>query len=175
MCGRKRVLTELEGAILSEIHHRGDQTAFQVRRSFAVSPSLEWRGSAGSVYAAIRRLERAGLISAVAMDDGRAGRRLSVTQAGRAAMFTWACEPSRAASVGLDPFRMRAGVWQGLDDTRRRAVIADVREALEASIAAHLAYSRNNDPIEIASIDLAIRLQKTRLEWLEDFARATAS
>ena len=39
------MLTELEGAILSEVFYRGRQTAFQVRRSFADSPSLEWKAT----------------------------------------------------------------------------------------------------------------------------------
>ena len=55
------VLTELEGAILSEIYHRGQKTAFQVRRAFAASHSLEWKGSAGAVYPAVKRLRAARL------------------------------------------------------------------------------------------------------------------
>jgi len=38
------MLTELEGAILAEIHNGGHETAFQVRRAFANSLSLEWKG-----------------------------------------------------------------------------------------------------------------------------------
>jgi DNA-binding PadR family transcriptional regulator len=164
------VLTELEGGILSEIHHRGEQTAFQVRRSFALSPSLEWRGSAGAVYAAIKRLEGRGLIQATAKGDGRGARLLSVTDEGKAEMFAWACDPTRATSVGIDPFRMRAGIWEGLDRERRGEVIAEVRKALAASLEIHRAFSRNKDAIERASIDLAMRLQKARLEWLEEVA-----
>jgi DNA-binding PadR family transcriptional regulator len=162
------MLTELEGAILSEIHHRGEQTAFKVRRSFAASPSLEWNGSAGAVYPAIKRLERDGLLTARATGDGRATRLLSLTPAGVAAMFAWACDPARAASVGVDPFRMRAGIWLGLDAPRRQAVIAEVKAALEASIAAHHAFSRNRDAIERASVELGLRLQQTRLDWLRE-------
>jgi len=39
------MLTELEGAILAEIKNGGYETAFQVRRAFATSLSLEWKGS----------------------------------------------------------------------------------------------------------------------------------
>ena len=50
------LVTELEGAILSEIQHRGNHTAFQVRRAFQTSPSIEWSGSAGAIYPAIKHL-----------------------------------------------------------------------------------------------------------------------
>ena len=169
MSDEPKGLTELEGAILSEIHHRGDQTAFQVRRSFALSPSLEWKGSAGAVYPAIKRLERDGLISAIAKQgDGRATRILSLTQAGRDAMMGWACDPERAVSTGIDPFRMRAGIWDGLEVRERRRVLTVVRESVEANIAFLRGFSRNNDGIEKASVNLALRLQLARLSWLDD-------
>ncbi len=164
------MLTELEGAILSEIHHRGSQTAFKVRRSFALSPSLEWRGSAGSAYAAIKRLESKGMVKARLTGDRRATRLLSITKLGREAMFAWARDPERASSVGIDPFRMRAGIWAGLEPRERRETLHKVCAAIETSLEAHRIYSRNNDVIERASVDLAMRLQKLRLAWLKDFA-----
>lgn len=161
------MLTELEGSILSELHHRGRQTAFQVRRSFAISPSIEWRGSAGAVYPAIRRLERDGLIEGVAKGDGRATRLLSITPAGLDAMMRWATEPTRAVSVGIDPFRMRAGIWLGLADPERSNALASVRRELVSNIEALKGHARHKDGIERASVDLALRLQSTRLEWLD--------
>jgi len=166
------MLTELEGSILSELHHRGRQTAFQVRRSFSTSPSTEWRGSAGAVYPAIKRLERDGLIEGAATGDRRASRLLSITAAGLAAMTEWACDPARACSVGIDPFRMRAGIWMGLDAARRAKVVAAVRRELAASVEALKTYRRHGDAIERASVELSLRQQRARLEWLEQTAMA---
>lgn len=163
-------LTELEGGILSEILHRGRQTAFKVRRSFADSPSLEWRGSAGSVYGAIKKLERAGLIEAEERGDGRSSRLLSVTSAGEQAMLAWACDPTRATSVGIDPFRMRSGIWVGLNDEQRQRALAGVRGALESNITFLESFSRRNDAIERHSVALALALQRARLDWLDAFA-----
>jgi DNA-binding PadR family transcriptional regulator len=160
------VLTELEGAILSEVYYRGHQTAFQVRRSFADSPSLEWKGSAGAVYSAVKRLEQAGALAATATGDGRSTRLLSVTAAGRLAMLKWACDPERAVSTGIDPFRMRSGIWLQLSEKRRRRVLTDVLRELRQSIASLRAYSRKKDTIERASVDLAMRLQMVRLTWV---------
>lgn len=161
------MLTELEGAILSDIFHRGRDTAFKVRRAFAESPSLEWKGSAGAVYSAIQRMEREGFVLAVPLGDARGTKRLSVTDAGRDALRRWACDPARSASVGIDPFRLRAGIWLTLGATERASVLRAVRDEIEQSIAAHKAYARLHDAIEGASIDLSLRLQKARLAWLD--------
>ncbi|SOB79147.1 DNA-binding transcriptional regulator, PadR family [Sphingomonas guangdongensis] len=161
------LLSELEGAILCELAHRGEQTAFRVRRSFASSPSLEWRGSAGAVYAAIKRLEEAGMIAGQDVGDKRASRLLSITGQGRAMLHAWACDPQRAVSVGIDPMRLRAGLWQTLDVGERIAVAAQMRAALQASIATLESYSNHDDLVERTGLDLAIRLQRSRLEWLQ--------
>lgn len=165
------MLTELEGSVLSELHHRGRQTAFQVRRSFSTSPSIEWRGSAGAVYPAIRRLERDGLIEGVAKGDGRATRLLSITAAGIEAMTEWACDPARASSVGIDPFRMRAGIWMSLEPSRRAEVLSTIRRELLAGVERLNAWSRHEDAIERASVDLSLRLQRARLDWLDATAK----
>lgn len=161
------MLTELEGSVLSELHHRGRQTAFQVRRSFSISPSIEWRGSAGAVYPAIKRLERDGLIVAEAKGDGRATRVLSITAAGVETMMLWACDPGRACSVGIDPFRMRAGIWMDLEPGQRAVVLSGVRQELLEGMERLANWSRHGDAIERASVDLSLRLQRARLEWLD--------
>src|SRR5947209_5034528 len=128
------MLTELEGAVLSEIHHRGQKTAFQVRRAFATSFSLEWKGSAGAIYPAVRRLVKRGLIHASAARGGRGTRMLRVTEKGRAEMLAWACDPVRSSSIGIDPFRLRSGIWFELSRTERRKVFAALRKAIEETI-----------------------------------------
>ncbi len=160
-------LSELEGAILSEIYHRGPQTAFKVRRSFADSPSLEWRGSAGAVYGAIKKLEQRQLISAEKTGDGRASRLLSATCAGQQAMMTWACDPDRACSVGIDPFRMRSGIWAGFENAKRAETLRLVHVTLLDQIKLLESYSHRQDAIERHSVALALALQKARLDWLE--------
>ena len=72
-------LTELEGAVLTEIGHRGNYTAFRVRRAFELSGSANWRGSAGAVYAAIKRLAGRGLIETRPIDSKRGGNLLALT------------------------------------------------------------------------------------------------
>lgn len=159
-------LSELEGAILSELYHRGAQSAFKVRRSFAISPSLEWRGSAGAVYAAIGRLEKSALIAAEIQADRRGTRLLRITETGVARMLSWACDPVRAISVGMDPFRLRSGIWRGLPAGDQARVFDRLVTALQADIDNLIPYAVHKDLIETTSIELAIRLQESRLAWL---------
>lgn len=166
------MLTELEGAILSEVSYRGHQTAFQVRKSFADSPSLEWKGSAGAVYSAVNRLHKAGMLSTHATGDRRATKLLAVTPAGRAAMLEWACDPLRAVSAGIDPFRMRSGIWLQLSASRRKKMLAEVRKAAHNDLRALQNYARKKDTIERASVDLAARLQRMRIDWIDEISRS---
>ena len=162
----RRKISELEGAILSEIEHRGRRTAFQVRRAFADSFSLEWKGSAGAVYTAVRRLERDGFLHASAAQGGRATRHLSLTPAGREALAAWARDPLLASSVGVDPFRLRAGIWPLLPASSRHALFRDIEQAVTASIRALETYLDEADRVEHVRIELALAVQRARLTLL---------
>lgn len=165
-------LTEIEGAILSEIEHRGHKTAFQVRRAFQQSPSIEWSGSAGSVYPAIKRLRARNLIAAEPTGDAKATMRLSLTDAGRIKLSAWVVDPVRAVSVGIDPFRLRAGIWAALPEVDRIALFRDLLAAISADIAMLESLKSTVDAIESIRIGLNIDLQRARLEWIERQRRA---
>ena len=165
------MLTELEGAILSEIHHRGQKTAFQVRRAFAASFSLEWKGSAGAVYPAVKRLEQRGLIQASMAKGGRATRTLLLTKMGIDELMAWACDPERAASVGIDPFRLRSGIWNELKPGERKKAFAAIRREIEAGIPGMEKFVADSDKLERTRVQLALALQRARLEVLERWNR----
>lgn len=159
-------LTELEGAVLSEIHHRGHDTAFQVRRAFQTSPSVEWSGSAGAVYPAIRRLADAALIETTPITTGRKGTRLSLSPQGIAALEAWICDPVRATSVGVDPFRLRAGLWITLDPTVRAEALRRLQHAVDEELERLIASLDALDDVERARTEWSIDLQKMRSRWL---------
>lgn len=166
MADRARGLSELEGAILSEIEHRGQQTAFQVRRAFADSFSLEWKGSAGAVYPAVRRLEQEGLLSASEPAGGRKARTLALTAAGRGALQRWASDPLLASSSGVDPFRLRAGIWSLLPEPAKGALLSDLEAHIERQIADFEIHLPGMDPVEAIRIELALDLQRARLDQI---------
>lgn len=160
-------LTELEGAILSEIHHRGAETAFRVRKAFLASPSLEWSGSSGAVYPAIRRLSAQGLILGEAQNSARKGSSLTLTADGVAALNAWICDLDRAAGLGLDPFRLRSGLWDELPETVRLEHLAALLAVLKTDITDLEAYGTGLDRVERRRVDLSIAQQKARAVWVE--------
>lgn len=162
------ILTELEGAILSEIQHRGNDTAFQVRRAFQTSPSIEWSGSAGAIYPAIKRLRENGLIHGEATRDGRSTVRLSLTAAGEAAVIAWACDPERSSSVGIDPFRLRSGIWSLLPADRQRRALEATADAIRANIVLLQNYQADLDEVEATRVELSLRTQSARLDWITE-------
>lgn len=161
-------LTELEGAVLSEIHHRGNYTAFRVRRAFLASPAPEWSASKGAVYPAIRRLTGRGLIQAQAQPEGSRINVLSLTQSGIAALESWATDALRTIGVGLDPFRLRAGVWTHLAPARRRACLEQLLPALDHEIETLLTNMASLDETERPRAEWAMILQRARRDWIED-------
>lgn len=161
-----RSLSELEGAILSEIEHRGQQTTFQVRRAFAESVSLEWKGSAGGVYPAVRRLEQDGLILASDPTGGRKARTLSLTEMGRVALKAWASDPLAGTSVGADPFRLRSGIWLLLPPAERETLFAELDAEIVRQIAQLEGLLSAVDPVEPIRLELALDLQRSRLAFI---------
>lgn len=165
----ERPLTELEGAVLSEIAHRGADTAYKVRRAFQLSVNVHWRGSAGAVSPAIRRMKAAGLIAA-APHPRRAGQVLSLTEQGEAALEQWATS-IEAISLGLDPFRLRSVAWDFLSQGKRQALFAKLYEASLADYAA-LRARAEEDSVGRRQTELAIAVVEGRLAWLEARRRA---
>lgn len=161
-------LTEIEGAILSEVEHRGNATAFKVRRAFQMSPSIEWSGSAGSVYPAVKRLTERGLLVAKATGDARSTKSLAVSAVGKQALHAWAVAIDRSTSVGIDPFRLRAGIWLTFDDPERAETFNRMSAALRENIEQLEQELDAVDPVEAARLRLNIRLHKDRLAWLEE-------
>lgn len=164
---KRRTLTELEGAVLTEVGHRGNNTSFKVRRAFQVSPSTSWSGSAGAVYPAIARLVRDGLIAATPGEGRRGTRLLELTDTGRSALEEWFCDPLAACSIGADPFRLRAGLWNTLPADRRERVLAGMTAAVEAEML-KLEGRDDLDPVERVGNALARFQQELRLAWLRE-------
>ena len=163
----ERQLTELEGAILTEIGMRGNDTAYKVRRAFQASPSVQWRGSAGAASPAIHRLVKAGLVVAEPHPT-RKGQTLALSKAGLAALDHWAADVGLACGVGLDPFRLRSGVWERLPKNRRQRLFGALLRTLEDELAAitHGGGSGDSDVVHRRQDQLASILLEGRIRWL---------
>ena len=160
------MLTELEGAILTEVGYRDRRTAFKVRQAFKLSPSFEWQGSAGAVYPAINRLVDRGLLGAETLPDARGTKRLSLTVAGKAELRKWSLDVAGSLSTGADPFRLRAGLWQALEPDDQIRHFTSIITAAEDAILSLEEYRQKQDQYEMTQVDLAIELQRLRVRWL---------
>lgn len=161
-------ITELEGAVLTEIGHRGQRTSFKVRRAFQQSPTSSWSGSAGAVYPAIERLAAAGLVLAELQTSGRGTRLLSLTSDGVAALIRWTCDTTRAGVLGADSFRLRVGLWRTLPVPDQIALAAAMRTQILAELTI-LNVRDDLDPIEAVGNRMAIRQQQLRIDWLDEW------
>lgn len=163
---RRAQLTELEGAILSAVRRGRRLTAYRLRQAFLASPSMEWSGSAGAVYPAMRRLKAAGLLAATSADDARRTEHYSLTKAGEGALFVWAGDIVRAVSAGVDPFRSRAPEWLLAPAGQRRSVLREIAKAVQARCAALEEKARATGAGERAQASLELDLQRARLRWI---------
>jgi hypothetical protein len=92
---------------------------------------------------------------------------LSLTEQGKKELMSWACDPVRSSSIGIDPFRLRSGIWTQLTPRQRRKVFAAIRKEIEASIPVLERYVTEIDPIERLRVELGVAVQHARLEILD--------
>lgn len=163
---RQGRLTELEGAILSAVRRGDGLTAYRLRQAFLASPSMEWSGSAGAVYPAMRRLKAAGLLSSARSGDGRGTEHYSLTKAGDAALLAWSGDVARAVSAGMDPFRSRVPEWVLLARSRRAPILRDVSKALRERCKALEARLGGFTSVEHEQMRLELELHRARLRWI---------
>jgi DNA-binding PadR family transcriptional regulator len=162
------LLTELEGAVLTEVGHRGNTTAFKVRRAFELSGSASWRGSAGAVYPAVKRLIAGGFLESQPIAGRRGGNRLKLSATGRGALRSWALDFEQASDSGFDPFRLRAGLWLKLPKKELARHLDFLEQAVICEIARLRIYAEGQDEIESAELDLAFRVHELRLRWINE-------
>lgn len=166
--------TEFESCALAAIMQHQPCSAYEVRQIFARSTTPEWSGSTGSIYPAIERLIRQGLVSVELRRNDRRGRRdLRVTVNGEKAVRAWivACEPW-TSSATPDPIRTRVSFFDQLtSDAERVAVAANAESQTEARLEELRAVV---EPLKVqhASEYLAglgaIRQLEARRDWLKE-------
>lgn len=83
---------------------QGPQSGYDLRRTFATTPLVRFSDSPGAIYPALRRLERHGLIEAVAAQPagGRGRRPLQLTAEGRRSLLSWLRRLPTRAEVERD-------------------------------------------------------------------------
>ncbi|MBX3375359.1 MAG: PadR family transcriptional regulator [Phycisphaeraceae bacterium] len=165
--------SELESFVLGVIWQFGPVSAYALRRHMQGSPSRQWRASTGSIYPALRRLERDGLILGRVRSHGQRQRReYEVTGAGLAALRAWIGPPlgEEAVTVTADPLRTRARFLSVLAPEERAAWVEGALAALdevEAQVSAWGATHDTDDPFMAAMTTHALLETVARRRWLE--------
>ncbi|HEX5183229.1 MAG TPA: PadR family transcriptional regulator [Allosphingosinicella sp.] len=153
------------------------KSGYDVRRLFQMTPIGLFSDSPGAIYPALARLEKAGLLAGEAQPSARRRRVFRRTAAGNEALDRWLRVPIDAETVEkrtheielryvLIAFHLGpAAAVQFLDEAAQNYErrIAD----LEAFCAANQAMGS----ISLDTLELGIRLFRTRLSWCRDMQR----
>jgi DNA-binding PadR family transcriptional regulator len=97
-------LTDFEQVLLGMVC-RAESSGYDLKRAFATTPLGVYQPSSGSLYPALRRLERRGLLepaTGTGEPSGRPRRALRATGAGRVEHARWLQQPVNPASVSRD-------------------------------------------------------------------------
>jgi DNA-binding PadR family transcriptional regulator len=164
-------LSHLENHVLARIAQDGPMTAYRVRQLFASSPTESLSSSTGSIYPAIRRLERSGLLEASSLlDDGRGTRQLVCTAEGRRQVRVWLESQDGAGFLAEDPLRTKALFLGQLTAARRRKWLDRALHACRRKLAEVEAFARDRGSSNDGwAHRQAIGAMRARIEWLEEW------
>ncbi|HLI45084.1 MAG TPA: PadR family transcriptional regulator [Acidimicrobiales bacterium] len=131
-------LTDVEQILLGLIAS-GLSSGYELKRFFATTPAVAYEPSSGTIYPALRRLERDGLLDGelVGSQGRRRQRRYRLTAAGRAAHLEWLGRPvdPRTVARDLGTHLMRFAMAEGLlEPSEVLALLSGLAAALEAFV-----------------------------------------
>lgn len=134
----------LEYALLGLLRQRS-QSGYDLRKVFATTPMRHFSDSPGSIYPALRRLEKRGWVSSVAeKNDARKRRVFSPTRIGATALIAWLQEPVTREDViwRLDQTMLR---FAFLDGNVKRPVTLNFLEQFERGLATYVGELREHE------------------------------
>jgi len=175
------MLKELEGMVLGLVFKKGPCTAYTVRQILRHSPSSHWRGSAGSIYPLLERLEGLGLLEAQDdPHDGRARRLLAITSEGRKALKAWikAGTCTDVIAQVSDPVRSRVYFLDALSPKERAKLTREMLKALQDFLA-QTAADLDDETLELSELAKlgvlgAVMVNEARVEFLKEVVNTIA-
>lgn len=147
------------------------KSGYDVRRLFQTTPIGVFSDSPGAIYPALARLERAGLLVSEAPPSARRRRIYRRAPAGDEALAEWLQAPISPETVERRPHEIELRsvlIALHLGPAPAASFLDEAAQALERRIAdleAFCAANRNMGSISLDTLDLGIRLFRTRLEW----------
>lgn len=162
--------TELEAHALSLILRCPSLTAYQLRQSFAESPTRLIAMSQGTVYPLVQRLKKRGFIEAEEVQgDGRKAERLRCTAAGEDALRAWLWRSDLA--IPEDPLRSKVLILGVLTQPERQRWAKTMRAQLLEALADFEDFAEANPgPLLQLAHDNARTSLLARIRWVERVA-----
>lgn len=174
----KTVLTDLEFTVLGIVWKKAPCTAYSIMREFSGSPSSYYRGSAGTIYPLVHRLEkRRHLVSSAGARGHRPHVTYELSRQGLAALRRWLTPPlpDAAASITFDPLRTRAFFLKALSPGQRLAFVVHAQKQLHAQLSVVEAectrYRDEGDPFSALAMDGALYVIRARIAWMVELRR----
>ena len=175
--------TRTELAVLGLLAWKGEATGYELLRSAGRSVGFIWAPARSQLYAVLKRLEAAALVSGrhVAQAERPDKRIFRLTETGRATLREWLdhvepIEPEDRDGVLLKLF---FGAFGGPDAARRQ--LLDYRERVERRLATYREIEGTFDAepdaaalMRLQSLRLGIALMRASLEWADETVEALA-
>jgi DNA-binding PadR family transcriptional regulator len=159
--------TELEAHALSLILRCPSLTAYQLRQSFAESPTRLIAMSQGTVYPLVQRLKKRGFIEAEEVQgDGRRASSPAAVQRNRSALRAWLWRTDLA--IPEDPLRSKVLILGVLTQPERQRWAKTMRAQLLEALADFEDFAEANPgPLLQLAHDNARTSLLARIRWVE--------
>lgn len=173
-------LSDLDHALLGLLATT-PRSGYELRKVFQTTPLGAYSDSPGSIYPALRKLERSGHLAGDAAEDGRGRRALRPTAKGRRALVAWVEAPIAADTLARDTggVDLRLAFVSDVAPRRFRPLLEEYHAALLARAAqvaaAREALAPQLSPSARAAIDLGAHVLRARAEWCTAALRRKAT
>jgi DNA-binding PadR family transcriptional regulator len=155
---KKEPLSTLGCAILGLLHQQ-PMSGYDLRKAFTSTPLIHFSDSPGSIYPAILRLSRQGLIARAAREDSsrRVRQIFRLTRKGRGALKRWLNKGVTRVDVisGMDELMLRLALMGGVVD---REVMNRFLKALQKEVNLYIAELRRYYALATATMPFSGRL-----------------
>lgn len=162
-------LTDDEATLLSLVVRGEPLTAYQIAKIYEASPVSNFRTSTGKIYPMIRRLRRAGYLTAKTVEgDARGTEQLSITDSGRQAVRTWIMEIRPNHLLPEDPLRTKVQSFALLSREERLEWISELKLQMLEKLSVLEEYGRDTaGSFEDLVHDNAVKSVRSRMDWLD--------
>jgi PadR family transcriptional regulator, regulatory protein AphA len=174
-------MSRTELAVLGLLAWSGERSGYELHKLAARSVGYVWAPARSQLYAVLKRLANAGLVSGrrVVQEDRPDKRLFRITDAGMATLRDWLgqvepIEPEDRDGVLLKLFFGRFG-----DPDAGRRQLLDYRSRVEQRLATYREIERTIDPAEelhpLLALRMGIALMQAGLDWTDETLDALAA